>query len=245
MPISGLLNINKSAGITSFRATELVRKCLAADKAGHCGTLDPAAEGVMLVLFGRSTRFQDSLLSLPKVYRARILFGLTTDSGDTTGKTTSVAEVPVNAFKDIGSILAKYTGEIEQIPPMFSALKYGGKRLYEFARSGVTVPREKRKVTVYSFDLLGIDGNSIEVRIECSRGTYIRTLATDIGGEVGCGAALQYLCRERVGPFDIASAVKIGRDLYPSRDAMLSCSIDEAQIGKIIDEAISGSGRHL
>jgi tRNA pseudouridine55 synthase len=230
MTLSGLLNIHKEPGITSFRATSLVKKTLGVKKAGHCGTLDPAAEGVLLVLFGAATKLQDGLMSLPKTYRARVLLGRTTDTGDAQGKTKTISDVPGGLPGRMETVLSKFRGEIEQVPPMYSALKYGGRKLYELARQGLEVERAKRKVTIYSLDLLSIEGPVIELRAKCSRGTYIRTLAEDIGAELGCGGMLEYLCRESVGPFTVEAAIRIPGNPPPNSEQLLRAALNEEQI---------------
>ncbi|MBN1823634.1 MAG: tRNA pseudouridine(55) synthase TruB [Endomicrobiales bacterium] len=202
----GLLNINKRKGVTSFWVVKQVRRILGAKKVGHCGTLDPMAEGVLLVLFGRATKLQAKYMSCEKVYRARITLGVETDSGDITGKTVRKKEIPPFKTEDIENALRCFEGEIEQVPPMYSALKVNGKKLYELARKGVSVERLPRKVIVHGIELLGFDGGSIDLRIRCSKGTYIRTLAVDIGEKLGCGATVSELCREKVGDFCVATA---------------------------------------
>ncbi|MFH1368770.1 MAG: tRNA pseudouridine(55) synthase TruB [Elusimicrobiota bacterium] len=233
MLTSGLLNINKHPGITSFRAVSIVKNTLNVRKAGHCGTLDPAAEGVLLVLFGKATKLQGKLIGLPKTYYARILLGTVTDSGDTTGKVLRSSEVNPESIKEIESVVAGFSGEILQIPPMFSALKYGGKKLYEFARAGREVPREPRKISIYSIKTLNIRDNRIELRVECSRGTYIRTLAVDIGDKLGCGGTLEYLRREKIGPFDIDDSISINGKL--DVNDLLSRAMSEENILQITD----------
>jgi len=207
VPESGLLNINKPGGISSFAVVARVKRVLGIKKVGHCGTLDPLAEGVLLVLFGKATKLQAELMGQKKTYRTRLKLGITTDTGDTAGAVTAQNEVPAFTDERIAAVLQKYTGDIEQVPPMYSALKYGGRKLYEIARSGQEVPRQPRKVTIYRLELLNRDAASLELRVECSRGTYIRTLGEDIGKELACGATVEYLCREQVGEYALSSAL--------------------------------------
>lgn len=204
---SGLLNINKPSGITSFGVVWQARRILQARKVGHCGTLDPLAEGILLVLFGKATRLQQQFMSMPKTYRTQLLLGTTTDTGDISGKITSQKEVPHLPSETLNNIFNQFKGEIEQIPPMYSALKYGGKKLYELARTGIEVPRLPRKITIYSIELISCVHPYLDIRVSCSRGTYVRTLAEDIGKKIGCGATVNKLCREAVGHFTIASAI--------------------------------------
>ncbi len=205
--ISGLLNINKPQGITSFRVVKEVRRLLGVKKVGHCGTLDPMASGVLLVVFGRSaTRQVPLLMQGAKTYRAEIRLGLRTDTGDATGKVLEQLPVPEISREKIESVLREFTGTIEQIPPMFSALKHRGKKLYEYARRGVAIKRAPRKIEIYSLVLIResiAEDRTLEIRAVCSKGTYVRTLAEDIGRRLGTVATLSALVREAVGPYKI------------------------------------------
>ncbi|MFC1501705.1 tRNA pseudouridine(55) synthase TruB [Elusimicrobiota bacterium] len=205
--ISGLINVNKPAGITSFSVVKHVREILNVKKVGHCGTLDPLAEGVLLVLYGSATKLQDRFMAFNKTYRAKFVLGITTDTGDISGNV--ISEVIPDSFSEsqIKGILKNFIGEVEQTPPMYSALKHNGKRLYELARKGVVVDRKLRKIKIYSIELISVNDNTIEVRVNCSKGTYIRTLCEDIGKALKCGATMTQLCRERIGNFDINKSV--------------------------------------
>lgn len=231
MTVSGLLNLNKPRGITSFKAVSMVKRAIGADKAGHCGTLDPEAEGVLLVLFGKATKLQEKFMSLQKTYTASVLFGTTTDSGDMAGKVISSLDVPANADELVRNVLPRFTGDIEQVPPMYSALKYGGKKLYELARQGREVPREPRKITIYSLKFSGICGKRAVFKVKCSRGTYIRTLVSDIGAAIGCCAVLESLTRNEIGPFKLADAVSIGPSV--TRELLLSRIFGEDELSRI------------
>jgi len=225
--LSGILNVNKPTGVTSFWAVKQVKRILGVKKVGHCGTLDPLAEGVLVILLGRSTKLQNILMGGNKVYRAVLKLGLETDTGDVTGKTLREFPVPRLETAAVREILDSFLGETEQVPPMFSALKYGGRRLYELAREGKEVKREPRKIIIHSIELLGIEGGRLEFRVECSRGTYVRTLGEDIGKKLGCGAAVETLCRERSGDYTLATALD-GRQLQGiSREDLLThCKLE-------------------
>lgn len=231
---SGLLNINKPQGLTSYQVVDRVKKILGIKKGGHCGTLDPLAEGVLLVLFGQATRMQSLLMSGRKVYRARFLLGTVTDTGDITGTVTDKKPVPRFTDNELLEVLEKFTGEIEQVPPMYSALKIHGQRLYRLARKGREVPRAPRKITIYGFEVISRSEDSLDLRITCSRGTYIRTLAEDIGNALGCGATVQNLVREQVVPFGLESALP-GKELERlSRQELLEHMISQEQVRSLL-----------
>jgi len=224
--ISGILSINKPSGVTSFWAVKQVKRVLGVKKVGHCGTLDPLAEGVLVILFGKATKLQSSFMSGRKTYRALLKLGAVTDTGDITGKVTGGTAVGNIEKLAVVNILKSFLGDIEQVPPMYSALKYGGRKLYEIAREGKEVKREPRSVSIYSIDLLNFHNEHLELRVECSKGTYIRTLAEDIGSKLGCGATIEALCRERSGDFTLETALdgKLLQDI--SREELLKHSID-------------------
>lgn len=224
--ISGLININKPAGVTSFWVVKQVKRILGIKKVGHCGTLDPLADGVLVILYGKATKLQDRLMSDEKLYRTTLKLGLTTDTADITGKTLKTAPVKTFNKAEIEAVLSGFMGEIEQVPPMYSAIKYGGTRLYKFAREGREVVREPRKITIKNIELLRYGPETLELRIECSKGTYIRTLGEDIGIKLGCGAAVQSLCRERSGQFSLETSLD-GRKLQAmGREELLNSCKD-------------------
>ena len=206
---SGLLNINKPKGITSFAVVHRVKKAIGVKKVGHCGTLDPMAEGVLLVVFGQATKLQDKLMRCEKTYLAKILFGTTTDTDDVTG--TIIDQKPFETFSvsDVNSSLSSFVGELAQIPPMFSAIKMQGKKLYQLARAGIVVERKARQVTVKSIETIECDGKSVLCRIKCSSGTYVRSIARDLGQKLGCGATLEFLRRENSGVFNCENSLDI------------------------------------
>jgi len=205
--ISGILNINKPSGVTSFWAVKQAKRILGIKKVGHCGTLDPLAEGVLVILLGKTTKLQSSLMAGDKTYKARLKLGVTTDTGDITGKVLKEAPVGPLDTANVTAVLDSFVGAMEQIPPMYSALNYGGKRLYDFARAGIEVKREPRGITIHSIDLLDAAPGRIDIRVKCSKGTYIRTLGEDIGKKLGCGATLEALCRERSGDYGVETAL--------------------------------------
>ncbi len=207
--MDGILNVNKPSGCTSFSVVGLVRRLSGERRVGHAGTLDPAASGVLPVCLGRATRVIEFLMETTKTYRAEIEFGVATDTGDAEGQVTRRGDASIVTREALLAALKSFQGEIEQVPPMFSALKLGGRPLYELARAGVTVERQARKVTIYGIELVGWEPPIANVRVDCGRGTYIRSLAMDLGEKLGCGAHLRSLVRTRVGQFDIARAVPL------------------------------------
>ena len=205
--LSGLLLVNKPSGITSFKVVSIIRKKLNVKKAGHCGTLDPLAQGLMIVLVGKATKQQDKFMKQDKVYYAKIELGIKTDTGDLEGNIISESDFSKITVEQIKAVCNSFIGEIEQEPPMYSALKVNGKKLYELARKGITIERKKRKITIYNIDVLSFNGNEIEIRVKCSSGTYIRVLAQDIGSKLKTDATLSYLRREKIGRYTLNDSV--------------------------------------
>ncbi|MDP3537356.1 MAG: tRNA pseudouridine(55) synthase TruB [Azonexus sp.] len=206
--VDGVLLLDKPLGLTSNDALQKVRRLFSAAKGGHTGTLDPLATGLLPLCFGEATKFSADLLDADKTYEAVVKLGVTTDSGDADG--VVIATAAVNVVKsDILRILPKFTGDIQQIPPMHSALKRNGRPLYELARQGIEVERQPRAVTIYAIECLDFSGDSLTLRVACSKGTYIRVLAADIGAVLGCGAHLAGLRRTVVGDLDLAHAVTL------------------------------------
>lgn len=202
LPIDGVLLLDKPPGLSSNHALQRARRLFQAQKAGHTGTLDPMATGLLPVCFGEATKFSSHLLEADKVYRTRVRLGEITDTGDAEGEVIERRPVAALGSSDIEGVLARFRGEIEQVPPMYSALKHQGRPLYELAREGKTIARAPRRVTVYDTRLLAQDAESFDLEVTCSKGTYIRTLAEDIGHALGCGAHITALRRLRTGPFD-------------------------------------------
>jgi len=206
--VDGVLLLDKASGMTSNSALQSARRLFSAAKAGHTGTLDPLATGLLPLCFGEATKFSADLLDADKTYEAQLLFGVTTDTGDAQGAV--LLERPaVFARSDLAAALSGFRGPISQIPPMYSALKRDGKPLYQLARQGIEVEREARAVTIHELTLLDFSGDSCRLRVCCSKGTYIRTLAEDIGEVLGCGAHLTALRRVAVGALRIADAVSL------------------------------------
>lgn len=199
--MDAVLNINKPSGMTSFAAVSAVRRLARVRRAGHAGTLDPLASGVLIVLAGQATRIARYLEELPKEYRAVIRLGVETDTYDLEGCVMAEHQVPDLDPGSINAVLDRYTGPIAQVPPMYSALKRDGQPLYKLARQGIEVERAARPVTVMSLRLDAFDGRELAVTVRCSKGTYIRSLASDIGRALGCGGAVAQLTRLAVGPF--------------------------------------------
>ncbi|MCZ6818173.1 MAG: tRNA pseudouridine(55) synthase TruB [Calditrichaeota bacterium] len=204
-----VLNINKPEGWTSFDVVKKIRSTIRVKKVGHAGTLDPFATGVLLVCTGRATKQVEDLMQLDKEYVAELELGKTTDSFDRTGKILSETEVGQLTETEIQDVCAQFEGETLQTPPMYSALKINGQRLYELARKGITVERRPRKINIYRLDVLNMEIPSVTVRVVCSRGTYVRALAHDIGERLGCGAYLKALVRSRIGSYRLADAMTI------------------------------------
>ena len=201
-PLDGVLLFDKPLEISSNDALQKVRRLFQAEKAGHTGTLDPLATGLLPICFGEATKFSNALLDADKTYRALLRLGQTTTTGDAEGEITG--EYPVEIQQsDIDNVLAKFRGEIQQLPPMHSALKHQGKPLYEYIRKGETIARELRSVVIHELVLNGFSGNEMDITAHCSKGTYIRTLAEDIGAALGCGAHLIGLRRTLITHFDL------------------------------------------
>lgn len=206
--VDGVLLLDKPIGLTSNDALQKARRLFSAAKGGHTGTLDPLATGLLPLCFGEATKFSADLLDADKTYEAVLKLGVTTDSGDAEGKVVASAAVDVTE-NDIFRVLPMFTGDLQQIPPMHSALKRDGRPLYELARQGIEVEREARAVTIHRLECLAFAGDSLSLRVACSKGTYIRVLAADIGRELGCGAHLTALRRTVVGDLDLANAVTL------------------------------------
>ena len=208
--VDGVLLLDKPLGLTSNDALQKARRLFSAAKGGHTGTLDPLATGLLPLCFGEATKFSADLLDADKTYEAVIKLGVATDSGDAEGVVIATAPVDVSEC-DIFRVLPQFSGAIRQVPPMHSALKRNGRPLYELARQGVVVEREPRAVTIHAIDCLSFFDDSLTMRVACSKGTYIRVLAADIGRLLGCGAHLAALRRTGVGDLDLRSAVTLAQ----------------------------------
>jgi tRNA pseudouridine55 synthase len=204
-PVDGVLLLDKPTGPTSNWMLQRVKRLLEARKAGHAGTLDPLANGLLPIYFGEATKFASYSSDASKVYEATVLLGLRTATGDVTGEILGKQPVRCSG-QAVETILDRFRGSILQTPPMYSALKHQGEPLYRMARRGRTVFREPRRVQIDELSLLDIHDEELELRVACSKGTYIRALAEDIGAALGCGGTLKRLRRTRVGSFDVADA---------------------------------------
>ncbi|MCY3751717.1 MAG: tRNA pseudouridine(55) synthase TruB [Gammaproteobacteria bacterium] len=199
--VKGVLLLDKPPGLTSNDALQKVKSLYRARKAGHTGSLDKAASGLLPLCFGEATKFSGFLLNADKHYRTIFQLGIQTSTGDAEGDIVFRGETGKLTRKRVEAVLATFLGTVVQVPPMFSALKHKGQRLYKLAHQGLEVDREPREITVHSMDLLDYRGDELELDIRCSKGTYIRTLAEDIGKELGCGAHVKALRRIGVGPY--------------------------------------------
>ena len=201
--MTGIICVDKHEDITSFGVVAKIRGIMGQRKAGHTGTLDPMATGVLPIMLGGATRFLDYLPDSNKSYRATFMPGMTTDTLDITGTVTGRYPVTVQ-YGDVQEILQKFTGVIEQVPPMYSAKSVDGVRLYELARQGVEIQRQPCRVEIFSLELVDYSDNRYTIDVTCSKGTYIRSLIDDIGRELGCGAVMTSLCRTGAMGFDLS-----------------------------------------
>lgn len=223
-PLDGVLLFDKPLELSSNTALQKVRRLFQAEKAGHTGTLDPLATGLLPICFGEATKFSTALLDADKTYRAMLRLGQITSTGDAEGEI--IVEHPVEITQaDVDAVLAKFRGEIQQLPPMHSALKHQGKPLYEYIRKGETIERELRNVTIHELLLNRFGGNEMDITVRCSKGTYIRTLAEDIGAALGCGAHLIGLRRTTIAHFDLRNAHSL-----PQLEAMTEAERDACML---------------
>lgn len=216
----GIILVNKPQGITSHDVVDIVRKRLKIKKVGHAGTLDPLAQGLLIVLVGSYTKFFSKFVNFDKEYLGIMKLGEVTTTGDSEGKVTRQCDYKNIDEKRIREIFDTFKGEIEQVPPMVSALRVKGRRLYNLARKGITIERAPRKIMIDSLEILGINLPYIEFSVHCSKGTYVRKLAEDIGERLGCGAHMVKILRLRIGHFKLAESVNIS-------------DIDESHLQKI------------
>lgn len=207
----GVLLLDKPVGLSSNAALMKARRALGGARAGHGGTLDPLASGLLPLLFGEATKFAHGLLEADKTYLAELRLGITTTTGDAEGEVRADRRerLPGIDLRRCIEVLASFVGEIDQVPPMYSALKRDGRPLYEYARAGQVLERAARRVRIHRIESLGFDGERLRIRVACSKGTYIRVLAEDIGEALGCGAHLSALRRERVGELSIEDAIPL------------------------------------
>lgn len=209
MDVFGFVNVNKPPGLTSRKVVDRVARLVAPAKAGHAGTLDPMATGVLVVAVGPATRLISEVHSHPKGYRARFLLGHRSETDDITGEELEQLPPPSITREDLESVLPEFLGRIEQTPPQFSAIKVKGRRAYDLARKGRDVQLKPRPVEIHSLTLTDFDGREFELDIECGSGTYVRSLGRDIGERLGSGAVMSQLVRTFVGPFPLAESISL------------------------------------
>jgi tRNA pseudouridine55 synthase len=211
--VDGVLVVDKPGGITSFGVVRDVRRELQVKKAGHTGTLDPMATGVLPVCLGDATKIAQFITEADKAYEATVRLGVTTDTLDAEGEVRLTREVPTLGLAALEAALDRFRGTIQQTPPMFSAVRVGGKRLHELARAGVEVEREARQVTVHELTLRDVTHDSLRLSVRCSKGFFVRVLAAELGEALGCGAHLTALRRTATGPFRLEQAVPLAEVL--------------------------------
>ncbi|WP_297474692.1 tRNA pseudouridine(55) synthase TruB [uncultured Photobacterium sp.] len=229
-PINGVILVDKPTGISSNDTLQKVKRIFFAQKAGHTGALDPLATGMLPLCFGEATKFSQFLLDSDKRYRVIAKLGERTDTSDSDGEVVETRAVNVERDQ-LEACIDSFRGTTDQIPSMYSALKYQGRKLYEYAREGISIPRESRKITVYSVELLRFDNNEVEMELHVSKGTYIRTIVDDLGEMLGCGAHVTYLRRTGVSNFPYERMVTIEQ-----LQAMLDQAIaDEIEPGTVLD----------
>jgi tRNA pseudouridine55 synthase len=209
--VDGILNINKPWGKTSFSIVAFVKRLTGERRVGHAGTLDPAATGVLPICLGQGTRVTQFLLGATKCYRAEIELGVTTDTYDACGEVIARRDPSQISQRQLVAALTSFVGEIQQLPPMYSAVRHHGRRLYELARCGINIDRRNRLARIHSLQLTGWQPPVVSVEVVCGKGTYIRSLAHDLGQVLGCGAILKSLARLRCGPFDINGAISMSQ----------------------------------
>lgn len=207
--MNGVINVYKPSGITSFDVVRTIKRLSKTKKVGHTGTLDPMASGVLPVCIGNATKIVDYIMQNHKVYKATLKLGVTTDTYDREGKILSESELNNISDKDIEEVIKGFIGDVEQMPPMYSALKVNGKRLYELARKGIEIERQKRKITIYDINIENIDIPYVEFTVKCSKGTYIRSLCYDIGDVLKVGGAMWDLERVETGTFSIENSIAL------------------------------------
>ena len=243
--VNGIFLLNKPSGLSSNQALQRVRKLFNANKAGHTGALDPLATGVLPLCLGEATKFSQFLLDAEKTYRSTYTLGVTTTTGDSEGEVVSQADATDVTQAQVETLLAEFTGEIEQVPSMFSALKHQGQPLYKLARKGLEVERPSRTINVHRYQLLDFKPGSspkVEVEVHCSKGTYIRTLAQDLGEALGCGAHVSALHRVQSGPFEESQTLtlealeELAADQEPTQLDHLLLPVDTAVADRMLVE---------
>ena len=219
-PFDGVLLVDKPPKLTSHDVVDRLRRHFGFRKVGHCGTLDPAATGLLVIVLERATKLQANLMIEDKTYEGVMELGIATDSQDADGAVIAEKPVPLLTEADLEAVLAKFRGDLQQIPPMVSAIKHQGTPLYKLARKGQTVEREPRLVHIYDLRMLKLELPHVHLRVACSKGTYVRTLCHDIGEMLGCGAHLAGLRRTRSGRFDVKDAKPLDELLQLKREQL-------------------------
>lgn len=227
--VHGIVLLDKRLGVSSNRALQEVRHLFNANKAGHTGSLDPMATGLLPLCFGEATKVSALMLDDNKRYQVLVQLGVMTDTGDAEGIVIETKPVPDLSAEDIRACLQQFTGEIEQIPPMYSALKHNGKKLYELAREGKTIERRARRIKIFELKLLDFSKDWLTLEVFCSKGTYIRSLAEDIGHTLGCGGTVKLLRRLEAGQFSIEQAKTIEQLTAMSEQDLFQCLINVDQ----------------
>ncbi|MDP3008498.1 MAG: tRNA pseudouridine(55) synthase TruB [Methylococcales bacterium] len=227
--VHGILLLDKRLSVSSNKALQEVRRLFNANKAGHTGSLDPLATGLLPLCFGEATKVSGMMLDDDKRYAVTVQLGVMTDTGDAEGAVLETKPVPPLSLEQIHTCLQHFTGDIEQVPPMYSALKHNGKKLYELAREGITIDRKARHITLYEIKLLDFADDLLSLEVFCSKGTYIRSLAEDIGHYFGCGGTVTVLRRLQAGQFQLANAHTIEQLTAMSAQELNAClmAVDE------------------
>ncbi|MEI6565193.1 MAG: tRNA pseudouridine(55) synthase TruB [Verrucomicrobiota bacterium] len=220
--LDGAILIDKPAGPTSHDVVDAIRRKFNIKKVGHCGTLDPAATGLLIIVLGRGTKLSERLMSDDKVYEGTIKFGETTDSYDADGEITSSLPVLPMTLEELNTAAGEFIGDIMQVPPMVSAIKKGGVPLYKLARKGIEVEREARLIHIYNFRLTSYEEPVATFRLACTKGTYVRSVAHDLGQKLGCGAHLTSLRRSVSGKFDVSDAIPLEEVLRLSEKELIA-----------------------
>jgi len=253
-PVDGILVLDKPLGLSSNQALQMAKRLYSAAKAGHTGSLDPLATGVLPLCFGEATKFSQYLLDADKAYQSTFVLGSVTDTGDAEGKVLEQRDASAIGEADVAAALENFRGEIEQVPPMFSAIKQDGQPLYKLARQGKEVERKSRRVVIKQLELRDFRAGSnpeVDVYLECSKGTYVRSIAVDLGEALGCGAFVSALRRTRAGPFSIEHSVTLntlealkGNDELRQMDDLLMPA-DTALQGMPLVELSESSGFYM
>lgn len=226
--MDGVLNIYKPTGMTSYDVVHKIKKLCNTKKVGHTGTLDPEASGVLLICIGKATKIADYIMSDYKIYKTELRLGITTDSYDRVGKILSTSKISANE-ETVVNVIKSFIGENYQVPPMYSAIKVNGQKLYDLARQGIEIEREARKVYFYEIEIKNVKLPYVEFLVKCSKGTYIRSLCYDIGNKLGCGGTMWNLERVATGNFKLIDAIKL--------DELTSENVNEYMIS--INDALS------